>query len=469
MTYTINRSSTPYQILTLANVNTQTTQTDNASKNVTPSTSSANSNNDSLMQSVIQSLQNLGVNTADVNAGNTSPNTHDALQVFVQNLSKTLTQSNPQALTSAASVENSTQISGGTNFKYNVDLSQANLGNNLANVSGSIKTALDNIGQYISSKVVFDLKVLTESIDSGTLAQANASLITTTTANPTDPTNPTKTTDASFIADSIKGVDSSPNAPDSTLYINLANMDKMSFSGTPAPDKYDLTTILTHEILHGLAFTGNLAQSASLKTAYDTLVTLPNDPTVVTPSTDPTVVTPPADPTVVTPSTDPTVVTPPSNSPVFFVGRHAETVNAGKPVPLAPASAGVGSAYYHVLNPTDLMSASINTGEVKSISTLDVAMLEDMGLSVTGVSVPPSKIQTAYNNPTANLQNLTNSLSGSNGKNSALQTDFTNLVQSLGGSTSPVNLQDFLTQLSANTANGNSLQPGSGSLFSAAA
>ncbi len=82
-----------------------------------------------------------------------------------------------------------------------------------------------------------------------------------------------------------------------------------------------------------------------------------------------------------------------------------------------------------------------------------------------------NNVQSAYNNPSANLQNLISSLSNNTGNSSPLQTDFTNLVQSLGGSTSSsgTSLQDFLKQLSANTANGNSFQGGLGSLFSAVA
>lgn len=91
-------------------------------------------------------------------------------------------------------------------------------------------------------------------------------------------------------------------------------------------------------------------------------------------------------------------------------------------------------------------------------------------------SVQATSLQSAYNNPSANLQNLINSLgdktSSNTGNNATLQTDFSNLVQSLGGSTSSsttTNLQNFLKQLSVNTGNGNSLVSGLGSLFSAVA
>ncbi len=237
-----------------------------------------------------------------------------------------------------------TTISGGTNLKYSVDFSQANLGNNLANVEADIKMALDNIGQYISSKASFNLQVLTEQTLPKTLAEANATMVNTTGQN-----GVTQTT--AFLADSISGTDSNAGTPDATLYINLANLNQMSFSGTPNANQYDLTTVLTHEILHGLAFTGNLDTAGGAKTPYDALVTTQN------------------------------------NTPVF-TGSHAEAVNSNAPVSLDPLSAGSGSAYYHVIAANDLMSDSLGKGEVRTISALDVAMLQDMGLTVIGV--PPS-------------------------------------------------------------------------------
>lgn len=411
----------------------------------------ASGNNTSFVQNVLQSLQNLGLDTSNVNANSngastvdntSSSNANAALQVFVQDLYQALTQSsNPQT----SSVDNSnssnatdvppalndtttpTIISGGTNFKYTVDLSQANLGDNLANVEANVKTALDNIGQYISSNAVFNLKILTTNVNSDMLAETNSSLMTTNNQNGAN-------VDTTFIADSISGTNSYPNTPDATLYINLAKVGELSFSGSPPPDKFDLTSILTHEILHGLAFAGGSASgSSTLKTSYDSLITTQN------------------------------------NAPVF-VGRHAETVNGGNPVPLSPADAGQGSAYYHVTIPNDLMAASIKKGEVKGISALDVAMLEDMGLTVTGASPNNApQLQNAYSsNPSANLQNLINSLGSNNAQNSALQTDFSNLVQSLDSSSS-ASLQDFLGQLAINVGNSDTLQNGSGSLFSATA
>lgn len=232
-----------------------------------------------------------------------------------------------------------TTISGGTNLPYSVDFSQANLGSNLANVETDVKNALDNIGKYVSSKVTLNLQVLTENTTPKTLAEANATML-----------NISGTQTTAFMAEAKSGTNLNGSTPDTTLYINLANLNKMSFSGTPTSNQYDLTSIVTHEILHGLAFTGNLDSTGGAKTPYDALVTMQN------------------------------------NLPVF-TGTNAIAANGNVAVKLDPASAGDGSAYYHVALPNDLMSDSIGKGEVRSISPLDIAMLQDMGLTIVGT--PP--------------------------------------------------------------------------------
>jgi hypothetical protein len=263
--------------------------------------------------------------------------------------------------------------------------------------------------------------VLATDDNSNMLAQANAAIVETQD-NP-DNVN----ADTSFIADSVRGADFDSTLQDSKLYINKAKLDQMSFTGLPTPEKYDLTSILTHEILHGLAFTGlvDSPTNSNFKTAYDGLISTKEDGSLV------------------------------------FVGRHAKTANGGKPVPLSPVEAGSGSAYYHVAIPNDLMSPSIRKNEVKSISNLNVAMLDDMGVNVTGVSPTNLKFQNSYNTAT-NFVNSLESLSSE--KTSALQADFTNLIQS-NGSTPTVNFQDFLTQLTANINESQNSQRGTGSLF----
>lgn len=391
-------------------------------------------NNDSFTQSVLQSLQNLGLNVLD----NSEPSTKSkALQTFIKNLQNALTQKMPpdnnvNIISVTNDIDTATNpliISGGTSFKYSVDFSEADLGDYLPDVQANIKTALENIGQYIRSDAVFHVKVLPISSNENILAQANASVIPTKN----NPNN--DNADTTFIADSVRGSDLNSDTNDSTLYINVKKLDQMSFNGVPTPDKYDLTSILTHEILHGLAFTGLVDSTThkEFKTAYDGLIATQED-----------------------------------GSPIF-VGRHAKTANGGNPVPLSSKDSGTGSAYYHVAIPDDLMSPSIKKNEVKTISNLDIAMLQDMGISVTGALPPQTnlKMQNAYSDSSNPLQNSIDTLSNHAAKNTILQMDFSNLLHSLGNESSVVTLQDFFSEL---TKNNQDLLPNkTGFIFSATA
>ena len=238
-------------------------------------------------------------------------------------------------------VPNSADISGGTNFKYSIDLSSAKLGTYLSDVQNALKISLENIGHYLSTKVPLQVQILTERVSAKVLAETSATLENISGAN-----GVTQTT--AFLADSLQGKDTNSGQDDLTLYINLTDINQMSFSGKAVAGKYDFVSILTHEILHGLAFTGNLDTNGA-KTPFDALVSMQN------------------------------------GSPVF-TGAHAKALNANQPIALEPESAGSGSAYYHLTLGNDLMSDTFGKGEVRAISALDLAVLEDLGLSIIGVA-----------------------------------------------------------------------------------
>jgi hypothetical protein len=65
----------------------------------------------------------------------------------------------------------------------------------------------------------------------------------------------------------------------------------------------------------------------------------------------------------------------------YFLGPKAQAVYGG-PVPLDPASSGAGSAYYHLKVASDMMSSALPPGTVRSISALDLAMMQDLGAPV---------------------------------------------------------------------------------------
>lgn len=380
-----------------------------------------------LTQNVLETLQNVGFNV-----GQLSENENGAVQNFVQSLYQSLM---PRVLDNSVvsqsdsnSILDSTLVSGGTNFKYTIDFSDASLGDYLPDVKVNLQKALDNIGQYIRSDAVFNLKVSGKYKDSNVLAETDSTMTQATL-------HEKQSIDTSFVSDSLYQYELNPNFADASLLINLSRIGDMSFNGKPTPDKFDLTSILTHEVLHGLAFTGTIGNvNTNLRTKYDDLVSI-------------------------------------QDGIPFFVGENAKKANAGNPVPLASEKSGYGSAYYHVAIPSDLMSESIQKGEVKTISPLDVAMLEDIGISManTGNATPNvAKTQIGYTNPSVSLQGLIGTIK----QNNDLQTNFDNLAKVFGNkftSSSAVNLPDFLTQLAANIQTNTSFHSAVGSLISLSA
>lgn len=387
----------------------------------------ASKNKGLLTQNVLETLQNVGFNV-----GQLSENENRAVQNFVQSLYQSLMprvlDNSVASQSDSLSIVDSTLVSGGTNFKYTIDFSDASLGDYLPDVKANLQKALDNIGQYIRSDAVFNLKVSGKYKDSNVLAQTDSTMTQATL-------HEKQSIDTSFVSDSLYQYELNPNSADASLLINLTRIGDMSFSGKPAPDKFDLTSILTHEVLHGLAFTGTIGNvNTNLRTKYDDLVSI-------------------------------------QDGVPFFVGENAKKANLGNPVPLASAKSGYGSAYYHVAIPSDLMSESIKKGEVKTISPLDVAMLKDIGISManTGNEIPSvAKTQNGYNNSSVGLQGLIGTIK----QNNDLQSNFDNLAKVFGNkftSSSAVNLPDFLTQLAVNIESNTSFHSAVGSLISLSA
>ena len=130
---------------------------------------------------------------------------------------------------------------------------------------------------------------------------------------------------------------------------------------------------------------------------------------------------------------------------------------------LAAASAGDGSAFYHVDIPDDLMSTTIKKGQVKSISPIDIGILADIGIPVVNMNI--SKIQSVYGNSVNSTQNIIGEIQ----QTDELNNSFTNLIQTFStAANSPknVDLSSFLAQLDLNTQNSQSLQNASGTILS---
>lgn len=208
-------------------------------------------------------------------------------------------------------------------------------------IQACLAKAVTDLGRYLNAKGVLDLQVLPETVSRSILAETRPAMIKT--GNTTESTE--------FQLESASGVDSNGSGFDAVLYVNLANLASLNLDPTknPTGTQYDLTSILEHELLHALGFTGNIGTRPSVSTPYDSLVSS-------------------------------------TSAGQYFVGAHAQSVYGG-PVPLAPASAGSGSAYYHVNVAGDLMGDAIGPGQVRTVSKLDLAMLQDMGEPVlVGIS-----------------------------------------------------------------------------------
>jgi hypothetical protein len=378
----------------------------------------------SLTQNVLDTMKNMGLNTTSI-----SMEGHQVLQNFVQSLYKALTPVgvvNSDTPINAVKKETNLLISGGDGLKYTIDLEDANLGDYLPDVIHSLKTALDNIGRYIRSDVVFNIKVIGQNTSAGILAQTEATMTEATTQSQQ------KLIDTSFVSDVTYQSELHPNTPDANLFINLERIGEMSFTPMPTPDKFDFTSIITHEILHGLAFSGALGNTNTpLRSKYDELVMMQN------------------------------------NTP-YFVGVNAQKANGGNPVLLVPESAGSGSAFYHVNVAGDLMAETIQKGQVSVISPLDIAILQDIGIPIAHNDGLPPKAQIAYGSPDNGLQKLIGTVQEA----SILNEHFDHLMLTFTDKNSvnaPIKLHDFLSQLSLNTLNNNILQNTVGSFMSVAA
>jgi len=238
-----------------------------------------------------------------------------------------------------------TNTNSANGLKYSV--SWGNFSSSQSGVQACLNKAMANLGKYFNAKGSLDIQVLPETVANKVLAETTPTIIKTSASSES----------TVFQVESTSGVDKNGSNFDAVIYINVANLASLNLDPDKAPTaaQFDLTSILEHELLHAMGFTGRIGSSTNVTSSYDSLVRI-------------------------------------TNGTPYFVGTNAQALYGG-PVPLTPASAGSGSAYYHVNVAGDLMSDAIGRGQVQTISKLDLAILHDIGAPVL-VGVSPTALIT---------------------------------------------------------------------------
>ncbi len=146
---------------------------------------------------------------------------------------------------------------------------------------------------------------------------------------------------------------------DISIDVNTAYLDRLYLGGgtTVPADQFDGLSLFEHEITHGLGFGGETSGSGTLDPTYETLwdhFLADQDGTEV------------------------------------FTGPNAEAVNGG---PVAVTTLANGEGYAHLANASsdpnadDLMSGlGLPPGVSRPISDVDLAILADVGVPVTGIA-----------------------------------------------------------------------------------
>ena len=252
----------------------------------------------------------------------------------------------PNASSSATTTFSSSAPTSSAHFAYTLDWTSfsAYASSVQASIQSCLTKALNNIGQFFNAKGSLDIQVIPENTNNTVLAEASGALVPVSSSIASTAHGASQTTD--FLLESQTGVDINGSQADATVYINMANLSQFNLNPSvlPSSSQYDLTSILTHEMFHALGFDGMIGSSTTQMTSYDTYVVT-------------------------------------KNGTPYFTGPYAESVYGG-PVPLAPVSKGSGSAYYHVAVASDLMNDSISAGQVKTVSKLDLAILQDLGAPI---------------------------------------------------------------------------------------
>ncbi|MCF4130157.1 DUF4214 domain-containing protein [Methylobacterium sp. SyP6R] len=242
-------------------------------------------------------------------------------------------------------------------FSYTINLNDPQKRPEDASLLTDTRAALDAWASYITGKGSVDVQLNLVSLAGGFLADAGPALELAV-----DRDGARTVTQSNVITELLTGLDVNGAAPDLTINVNADLLSSLYLNPAPSSGgsvprgKYDAVSILTHEIGHALGISGARdpatgALPANTETTWDRLVALQPDGTA------------------------------------YFTGANAQAVYGG-PVPVTTIKNG--EQYYHLANSAsdplskDLMGGTgLAAGESRSISPLDLAILRDLGLTVS--------------------------------------------------------------------------------------
>ena len=230
-------------------------------------------------------------------------------------------------------------------------------------VTALIQAAGDQIGQYLSCNAVIDVAVtVDETITGSTIAQAGPAGVITEGPR-AGGGNILETTAAAEIRTGVdqNGTTAEINVTLTKLFFNQSS-SYLGLTDAVPSGRFDAISVLTHEMMHGIAFTGYLSNSDFVGNSiraqtyysdYDTQLSS-------------------------------------ANGKPYFTGKVTEIVYGGA-LPLTPTG---GSSIYHVDSSTtalarDLMAPVATNGARLGLSDYDLAIFRDLGLPVTKTLVSP--------------------------------------------------------------------------------
>lgn len=254
-----------------------------------------------------------------------------------------------------------------------------------ASAKASFQQAVDLWSRLVQSPVPIRIDATWKSLPSGVLGQAGAN--TWFKGFPNAPSAGLYYPSA--LADAKAGQDLYPGHADIVAEFNSSGSWYLGIDGKTPSNKSDLTTVVMHEIGHGLGISGAYNSDGTRgyrsddgvsQSSYDALLKTSGG-TALSSYADGSVALGTA-----------------LRSPLRFTGSAATAWYSGQPIPLySPSTYQLGSSTYHLDentfsqgNANSLMTPYLNRGEaIYDPGEMTMGIMRSIGWSTTGVATPP--------------------------------------------------------------------------------